>query len=42
MLREHGVPIAPSGYYAGKARPPSARAIRDRAVLAAIERIFHD
>ena len=42
VLTEHGVPIAPSGYYAAKTRPPSARAIRDRAVLAAIEAIFHD
>jgi putative transposase len=42
VLREHGVPIAPSGYYAAKTRPPSARAVGDQAVLAAIERIYHD
>jgi putative transposase len=42
VLTEHGVPIAPSGYYAHRARPPSARAVRDAAVLAAIERIYHD
>ena len=28
-LREAGVQIAPSSYYAAKTRPPSARAIRD-------------
>lgn len=42
VLTEHGVPIAPSGYYAARSRPPSARAARDAAVLAAIERVFHD
>ncbi len=29
VLAEHGVGIAPSTYYAAKARPPSARALRD-------------
>jgi len=42
VLAEHGVPIAPSGYYAFKARPPSARARRDELLLVEIERIFHD
>ena len=28
-LKEAGVQIAPSSYYAAKTRPPSARAIRD-------------
>lgn len=30
VLTEHAVPIAPSGYYAFKARPVSARAVADR------------
>jgi putative transposase len=42
VLTEHGVPIAPSGYYAAKIRPPSARTVRDQAVRAAIERVYHD
>ena len=29
VLKNAGVQIAPSGYYAAKTRPPSARAIRD-------------
>lgn len=29
VLRTAGVEIAPSGYYAAKSRPPSARAVRD-------------
>jgi putative transposase len=29
VLRAHGLQIAPSGYWAAKARPPSARACRD-------------
>jgi putative transposase len=39
VLREHGCQIAPSGYYAVKARPPSARQVRDEALLADIGRI---
>jgi putative transposase len=42
VLTEHGVSIAPSGYYAFKARPASARAQRDEKLLVEIERIFHD
>jgi len=42
VLTEHGVPIAPSGYYAHHARPASARAERDAVVLAEIERVYHD
>ena len=41
-LTEHGVKIAPSGYYAFKARPASARAVRDEELIAAIERVFWD
>jgi len=42
VLREHGVPIAPSGYYAARRRPPSTRARRDERVLVEIKRVFHD
>lgn len=42
VLSEHGVPIAPSGYYAFKTRPASARARRDELLTVEIERIFHD
>jgi putative transposase len=42
VLTEHGVPIAPSGYYAHHARPTSTRAERDAVVLAEIERVYHD
>lgn len=42
VLTEHGVPIAPSGYYAFKARPPSQRAIRDAELIVEIERVFWD
>ena len=42
VLSEHGVQIAPSGYYAFKTRPQSARAQRDRRLTVEIERIFHD
>lgn len=30
VLRAHGLQIAPSGYWAAKARPPSARACETR------------
>jgi putative transposase len=39
VLTEHGIQIAPSGYYAAKRRPPSGRAVRDEALLADIRRI---
>ncbi len=42
VLTEHGVRIAPSGYYAAKTRPPSPRSIRDAALTVEIERIFRD
>uniref|UniRef100_UPI001885E639 IS3 family transposase n=1 Tax=Cumulibacter manganitolerans TaxID=1884992 RepID=UPI001885E639 len=42
VLTEHGVPIAPSGYYAFKKRPASARSVRDAELLVAIERVFWD
>jgi putative transposase len=40
VLRDAGVQIAPSTYYAAKTRPPSARAVRD-AELAADIRVVH-
>ncbi|WP_308116787.1 IS3 family transposase [Nocardioides sp. TRM66260-LWL] len=39
-LREAGVQIAPTSYYAAKARPPSARAIRDAELITDI-RVAH-
>jgi len=42
VLTEHGVKIAPSGYYAFKARPASARTVRDQHLVAQIERVFWD
>jgi putative transposase len=42
VLSEHGVPIAPSGYYAHRSRPPAPRSVRDARVLAEIERIYRD
>ena len=42
VLREQGVGIAPSTYYAAKARPPSARTVRDEGLAQEIARVFHD
>ena len=42
VLSGHGVPIAPSGYYAHKRRPPSARALSDASVWEQIEAIQAD
>jgi putative transposase len=39
VLTDAGAKIAPSSYYAAKARPPSARAVRDRELLAEIRRL---
>jgi transposase InsO family protein len=36
VLSEHGCPIAPSTYYDTASRPPSARAVRDEQLKAAI------
>ena len=41
-LTAHGVPIAPSTYYAAKIRPPSARQVRDAALRVEIVRVFAD
>ena len=42
VLTEHGVPIAPSTYYDAVTRPPSARALRDAQLKAAIARVHAD
>lgn len=42
VLREADVPIAPSSYYAAKARPPSARAVSDAALSRVIEQVHSD
>lgn len=42
VLTQHGVRIAPSGYYAFKSRPVSARAARDAELIVEIERVFWD
>lgn len=39
VLRDAGVPIAPSTYYAAKTRPPSARAVRDAALTREIMQV---
>jgi len=42
VLRTAGVPIAPSTYYASKARPPSARAVRDARLVPVIRKVHAD
>ena len=42
VLKEAGVQIAPSSYYAAKTRPPSARAVADEERLVAIRQIHAD
>jgi putative transposase len=39
VLTEAGTQIAPSTYYAAKARPPSARSISDAAMTAVIQKV---
>jgi len=41
-LRQAGVAISPSGYYAARARPPPARAVRDAALEKQILRVWKD
>jgi putative transposase len=41
-LRQAGVAISPSGYYAARARPPPARAVRDAALEKQILRVYKD
>jgi putative transposase len=40
VLSDHELKIAPSTYYAAKARPPSARAVRDAHLKAEIRRVW--
>ena len=42
VLTEHGCPIAPSTYYDAARRAPSARAVRDEQLKAAISRVHQD
>jgi putative transposase len=42
VLTGHGVPIAPSTYYAAKSRPPSARAVRDEQLRGEITRVWKE
>jgi putative transposase len=42
VLSQHGAPIAPSTYYAARARPPSARAVRDEYLKAEITRVWKE
>lgn len=42
VLTAHDVKIAPSGYYAFKKRPASARALSDERLVVEIERVFWD
>src|SRR5690606_31566717 len=42
VLTQHGVKIAPSGYYAFKKRPVSARTVSDAELAVPIERVFWD
>jgi len=42
VLSEHGCPIAPSTYYDALRRLPSARAVRDEQLKAAITRVHQD
>ena len=41
-LRQAGVRISPSGYYAARARPPPARAVREAALEKQILRVYKD
>jgi putative transposase len=42
VLTEHGMPIAPSTYYAARSRPPSPRATRDEWLKGEISRVHRD
>jgi putative transposase len=42
VLTQHDAPIAPSTYYAARARPASARAVRDARIKAEIIRVWKD
>jgi len=42
VLREHDCGIAPNTYWAAKKRPPSARALRDAALVVEVHRVFEE
>ena len=42
VLRSAGVPVAPSTYFANKARAPSARACRDAVIGPALRQLWED
>ncbi len=42
VLSDAGVPAAASTYYAARARPPSARSVRDAQLAAEIQRVYKD
>jgi putative transposase len=42
VLTQHGAPIAPGAYCAAKARPPSARAVRDEYLKTEITRVWKE
>ncbi len=42
VLKDAGVQIAPSTYYAHRTRPPSARSVSDAATTAVIEKVHAD
>ena len=42
VLRQAGMPIAPSSYYAAKIRPPSARSVADEQHRVVIRKVHKD
>jgi putative transposase len=42
VLAEHGMPVAASTYYAARARPASARSVRDAQLMTEVKRVFKD
>jgi len=42
VLRDAGIQVAPSSYYAAKARPPSARTVRDSELRPILRRLWED
>lgn len=42
VLAQHGLPVAASTYYAARARPASARSVRDGQLMTEVKRVFKD
>ena len=42
VLRNVGIQVAPSSYYAARSRPPSARAVRDGELRPVVRRLWED